>query len=518
MSDDRNTGIHPRKVFFLLLYVHAFLLLFSLIIPADGVQLTRSLSLKFVSLADVFSKKENIPKDIRHIVSTVKLDTLTTNDDPVVDSSSAMGDTINVLPVTQPVEMHNGQELDAFFEALLQCESPQAALSVAYYGDSQIEGDRFSDYLRNRLQKQFGGGGPGIVTPIDISTMRITVQQSESKEWVKAACFGYPQTKTTKSRYGMSGAFYRYRNGYYVTSRQPKDSAGVDSVTVKKWISTSGNPWLSFRKSKVSYATVKNYSQATLWYTATSPVLIKVQRDGLADVDTLPVAGTGTKTWTVSDSTGHIRISFLQPGADVIGMALDQHRGVHVDNFSMRGSSGTDFWRMNGAYLAEQHRMRGTRLVILQFGVNVVPYVDDTTEVRFYEQQFLQQLQLLKRQLPGVSFLVVGTTDISTKKGTEYVSYPYLENIRDAQKRAAHKSGCAFWDAFNAMGGKNSMPSWVFNNPPLAAKDFTHLSSRGANVLAQMLHEAIMREFQFYKNRKTKQVPIAQTSSEKPEN
>ena len=115
--------------------------------------------------------------------------------------------------------------------------------------------------------------------------------------------------------------------------------------------------------------------------------------------------------------------------------------------------------------------------------------------------------------MPEVSILVIGTTDISTKEGTAYVTYPYLEQIRDAQKRAAQQANCAFWDAYAAMGGKNSMPAWVFNQPPLAAKDFTHLSSRGANVLAQLLHEALMNEYYKFK-RKSRLKPTAHNVSE----
>jgi hypothetical protein len=32
-------------------------------------------------------------------------------------------------------------------------------------------------------------------------------------------------------------------------------------------------------------------------------------------------------------------------------------------------------------------------------------------------------------------------------------------------KKAAFKSGAAFWDMYKAMGGENSMPSWVFAEP-----------------------------------------------------
>ena len=33
-----------------------------------------------------------------------------------------------------------------------------------YYGDSQIEGDRITSYLRQTLRKEYGGTGPGLVS------------------------------------------------------------------------------------------------------------------------------------------------------------------------------------------------------------------------------------------------------------------------------------------------------------------------------------------------------------------
>jgi len=34
---------------------------------------------------------------------------------------------------------------------------------IIHYGDSQIEGDRITGYLRNRLQHMYGGSGPGFI-------------------------------------------------------------------------------------------------------------------------------------------------------------------------------------------------------------------------------------------------------------------------------------------------------------------------------------------------------------------
>ena len=37
----------------------------------------------------------------------------------------------------------------------------QNSCQIVHYGDSQIEGDRITGYVRNRLQLAFEGGGPG---------------------------------------------------------------------------------------------------------------------------------------------------------------------------------------------------------------------------------------------------------------------------------------------------------------------------------------------------------------------
>ena len=39
-------------------------------------------------------------------------------------------------------------------------------IRIIHYGDSQIEGDRMSNYLRTVLQKKFGGYGVGLIPAI----------------------------------------------------------------------------------------------------------------------------------------------------------------------------------------------------------------------------------------------------------------------------------------------------------------------------------------------------------------
>jgi lysophospholipase L1-like esterase len=178
------------------------------------------------------------------------------------------------------------------------------------------------------------------------------------------------------------------------------------------------------------------------------------------------------------------------------GIALDCHTGVAVDNMPFRGSSGAEFTRMNQGLISRQLKFLNGKLIVLQFGVNVVPYI--AKDYQFYESMLYSQLAALRRYNPQVSILVVGVSDMSRRINGEFVSYPNVALIRDAQRNAAFKAGCAFWDLYEAMGGENSMPSWVYNKPALANKDFTHFTARGAQLVAEMLYKALMTDYETF--------------------
>jgi hypothetical protein len=70
--------------------------------------------------------------------------------------------------------------------------------------------------------------------------------------------------------------------------------------------------------------------------------------------------------------------------------------------------------------------------------------------------------------------------------------------VRDAQKQAAFRAGCAFWDSYEAMGGRNSIVSWAYATPPLASKDFCHFSADGATLIAELFYRALAQEYNPY--------------------
>jgi hypothetical protein len=131
--------------------------------------------------------------------------------------------------------------------------------------------------------------------------------------------------------------------------------------------------------------------------------------------------------------------------------------------------------------------------MILQFGVNVVP--GDLDDYSWYENALYNQLCQLKKLNQGISIIMIGLSDASRKNGDTYESYPCVEKILNAQKTAALKAGCVFWNLYEAMGGKNSMPSWVFAKEPLASTDFLHFNYAGARVVGKMFYSALINDY-----------------------
>ena len=175
---------------------------------------------------------------------------------------------------------------------------------------------------------------------------------------------------------------------------------------------------------------------------------------------------------------------------------LTADRGIAVDNIAMRGCAGLVFTAINRDLLERMIDTLNVRMLILQFGGNVVPYMTDNYD--YYGRWFLSQLRRLKQISPDMPIIVIGVSDMSIKEKDRFITYPNLLQIRDALKDATLKAGCAYWDMYEAMGGYNSMPSWVNAQPALATHDFVHFNERGARVIAEMFYNAFIYELEKY--------------------
>lgn len=508
--------VSPVKIFGALILLNVFLALVVFIFPSGKINLFEKYSLNFIPLKKIFDKEEKVVVDAKKVIADIKtIDTSLVS----LDSKNLNKNNFEEIIVPQDKQIqysdNSRNALSDFFNSLSEVETKNTLIRILHYGDSQLEGDRISDYLRNRLQLRFGGWGPGIILPYDISNSRISVRQKESKNWVKYAIYGNT-TKLKNGFYGIGASSYIYKNKTIGEKNETKivkkysqksienpdgtsyfvnDSSKVIYDTIISNFQENADAWFDIANTNISYPRVRQYNRVSLLYSADKPFFIKLNsKNGIEKTELLPQTFADCKTWDIGDNKAGVTLNFKGESPYFYGVALDGNSGVAVDNFPMRGSSALGFESINRKMLAELYSKMNVKLIILQYGINLIP--EPKSNYSWYENSFSKQLAAIKAAAPKASILVIGPSDISLKTAEGYESYPNITLIRDAMKKAAFKNGCAFWDLYSAMGGRNSMSSWVENN--LAAKDFTHFSTKGARYVSEMLYNALIDEYQKY--------------------
>ncbi len=381
----------------------------------------------------------------------------------------------------------NDTSLFPFFSALNVLENSHELIRILHYGDSQIEADRITSYFRNQMQKQFGGGGVGIIPVTPINPASISYVFDISENWSRYSILN-TQKEANEPEYGILGCFARFNSRQSLLSRETE-------------------AWILLKNANIVYKRASKFNRCKLLLGRNrSPLYIELKKDeSILDADIYP-SGNSLKiiNWRVETGAKNLLIKFKgKDSPDLYGISLDSDAGIAVDNIPMRGSSGLEFTRI---YQSPYHKILNTlnvKLIILQFGVNAV--INMSGNVARYEKAFLKQLNLLRQSQPKIPIIIIGVSDISKNTSEGYVTNETVEKIRDAQRRVAFESGCVFWDMYEGMGGKNSMPSWVSAKPSLAQKDFIHLNALGARIIGEMFYRSLMNEYNKFLQKKRKQ-------------
>jgi hypothetical protein len=485
----------PIHILNTLLTVLLVLLFVSILIPKNGIKLNEKFTLKFPTFEEVFTTEEVEYADITHIIEQHSslsdsiifdpLDSIAEESIEIIDTFRVRADSLRKVIHSLEFPHNNSDILNPFFGSLNNLQKIGKIIRILHYGDSQIEGDRISSYLRNKFQTQFGGSGPGLIPAREINAQSKSIKHYTSNNWERHSIFFEKDTLLPHRRFGVLNTFCRF---------SPYDTT--------ESFEQMNEAWISIEKYNLSFRSVRNFNKFRMFYGFNKkPVETEFYvNDSLLFFETLPAKNKLCESsWDFETSINNLKIVFKgQDSPDIYALSLDNNKGIALDNIPLRGSSGTDFTRTNLSFTKEMYNQLNVKLIIMQFGVNVVPHI--AKSYKYYENRFYRQLVALKKMNPNIPIIVIGVSDMSRKMNGHFESYPNIEKIRTAQKNAAFNAGCAFWDMYEAMGGKNSMPSWVFAQPPLAQKDFTHFSNRGSRIIAQMFYNAIMDEYTEYLN------------------
>lgn len=486
--------IKPIRV---LIFVAAiFLLLAPLVIfaPKEGWDIG-GVKLKFLTFENLLTPQKQENADITNIIADIDT-TMSGVDDPLkVHKNGSNGDfgAPNGGPLNEDasteLQMNDAgkQNLRAFFEVLSNVASNKQKIAILHYGDSQIEGDRMTGYIREKIQDQFGGFGPGLIPATNVYST-ITFKQSFSENFKRYTAFGGESIRSAK--YGVMASVARFTPEYKKDSLQNLDSLAERTG------------WIEFAPSPSAYSRARVYNNVIMHYNSCIvPVKLKVFQNGnLIHEEFLKNDGAQhTMKLSFPNTPGKLRYEFTgKVSPNICAFSLEGDYGVQVSNIAMRGSSGTVFGKMNQETMRYMYSELNTKLIIMQFGGNSVPFFKDSLSVRNFTGYFKSQINKVKSLNPGAMVIVIGPSDMSTLEDGIYNTYPYLNYCVEQMKSATISSGAAYWNLYAAMGGHNSMPAWVAKG--LAGKDYIHFSNGGAKIASQMFYNALIAEYAKWKN------------------
>ena len=347
--------------------------------------------------------------------------------------------------------------LELFIAGLQEAENKQ--VRVVHYGDSQIEEDRITSTLRSHLQEQYGGIGPGLLPLVQTIPTR-TVVQSLLIDGQRVTPKNGPQRWLV---YGPKAQQRDSNNHYGVMGQVAVLDSLCDSVTVHF------EPY--GKLTKANY-----FSQMRV--IATPSIVVN---------------GSRQHKGALRDTLTRLNIDLCGIG-EVYGISLESPSGVIVDNIPMRGGSGNVFTKINRKQLTDFFAETNTRLIILQFGGNVMPWANTEERVRSYAYSMRKQIRYLRECAPNASLLFIGPSDMLTVVDGEKRSYPTIAYMDQQLARAAAAEGIAYWSLFKAMGGEGSMLQW--QEKGLASSDGVHFYRSGANKAGELLWAWLKRKIE----------------------
>ena len=316
-------------------------------------------------------------------------------------------------------------------------------IRVLHYGDSQIEEDRMSQQIREKLQAQYGGRGAGLLPlaqTIPSRTVRQELWMNERKITPaqgprRYLVYGLKRDQRTDGMYGVMGQ---------VAVMNDSLVKGSEAITAA-CTPLDGKP---------RYTQWKVFADTSIHYSFAG--------------DTVYLSGKGK----------------------VYGLSQQSSTGVIVDNIPMRGCLGLVFTKMDRELLTRFYREQNVRLIIMQFGGNAIPSNQNPGTIQGIVKGLREQVRYIRGCAPDASILFIGPSDMLTQTDGEWHTYPMVPYMDRLLRKMALEENIAYFSLFRWMGGEGSMARW--QEIGLAGSDGVHFMRSGARKAGNAVADWIL--------------------------
>lgn len=369
--------------------------------------------------------------------------------------------------VATPLVDGDHRGMDPFYRALHRAAAGEGVARASQWGDSTIAADGITSTVRARLQARFGDGGPGYLSAgMDPRwNERADVGADRKGEWSTVSLL----EGGGGGRYGFGGIVSTAAAESYLALSAPKAEDGTRT---------------RLRHLEVWYQAGPERGQ---WWAS-------ADGKGVGSGNAL-AEGTGDRWHVVDVPQGFTRAAIGATGGPVpfYGVVLETGEpGVVWDALGVVGVGSRSFTMHGKRHLAQQVERRDPDLVVVMLGGNEVgwPVLSQGTGAG-YAPYFTDAVRRLRAGAPESGCLVITPLDQGTREGGSARTKPNLSKLVEVQRQVAEAEGCAFWNAWAAMGGSGSIARWSTLRPPLAWTDLAHISAAGQAIVGDLLADAV---------------------------
>jgi len=398
--------------------------------------------------------------------------TPTVNNALPTDSTAALPDidpqiraTLRTVAIDDPAHT-----LDAFFARLARTDRREAGAvtRILHYGDSTIASDYVSGTMRRRLQARFGDAGHGfilIANPWEWYFHNDVVHAS-SGEW-KASRLAGPVAPD--GMYGLGGVSFTSYGG------------GV------AWFGTATRGDFGRRVSRFDLYYLEQPGGGDVELSTADGPPVRISTRGEAKV-------ARVHSLHVDDGAAKLGVRAVGGGpARLFGVALERDQpGIVYDALGSHAAMAVYWQRQDRAHWRDELALRDPALVVFEYGTNESDlWKLDRDDYEHALGDLIDEL----RDAAKAPVLVVAPLDRAESRGGKLVTKQVILDLVAIQRRVARVHGAAFWDTLEAMGGEGSMARWFKARPQLGGADLTHPTPLGAELVGDMLSDAIVGSY-----------------------
>lgn len=363
---------------------------------------------------------------------------------------------------------YDSKALHSFLVKLKELkEGKRKNVVIVHIGDSHLQADFFTSWVRQHLQQDYGNGGRGLVFPYHVagSNEPNNYHSSSKGEWKGRRCvIVNPSSIPT----GIAGFGLRTTDSASSLKMNIKDGDNLNYSFTQMTLLHDKGPGC--------YSWVVYLSDTT--------------KDSLVIRDTGKVYGVVADTIRFKDTVRSFTMCTLQTDtseneAMIFGMVISNNKpGLVYNTIGSNGARYTDY--NHSKYFIEQLATLNPDLVIISLGTN------EAYAKRFNADYFADDIDTMltniKKVAPDADLLL--TTPNDAFRGHRYKN-PDIEDAVTSIRNEAAKFDAAYWDFYHIMGGYGSMQKWYLKH--LCQKDHVHFTGVGYTLQAELFYDAFKK-------------------------